>query len=322
MLKTSAVSLLDLVEQDRPSRGDGGSHGLGQLAALVVADVSRWRADHPRYRMALGVLGHVQANHAPVRRRTVHCGQRPCQLRLAHAGRSEKDERTRRAVGILQTRSRPPHRADTAVTAASWPITRRCSSAFEMNQLVCLTVEHPFAHGTPVHVETIAAMSSSPTSSLSNMRRRAGNSAKSACCCRSSSVLQARESSRSATRRRAAARPSFSARSASLAGLLDLLLDLTNLRDRAVFSFFQRPLHRGQLPFVDRSARLTLDLPATLGLRFRVALATQTLRARLQLHDTSLHLVNLGRAPSRSAVAAGPRPRRRDRSPCPGGNGP
>ena len=36
--------------------------GLGELAALVEADVARRRADQPRHRMPLHVLGHVEAD--------------------------------------------------------------------------------------------------------------------------------------------------------------------------------------------------------------------------------------------------------------------
>ena len=54
------VRLLDLVEQDdlvRPA-----ADGLGQLAALVVADVAGRRADQPRDGELLHVLAHVDAD--------------------------------------------------------------------------------------------------------------------------------------------------------------------------------------------------------------------------------------------------------------------
>jgi peptide deformylase len=48
------VRLLDFVEQDH---GVGlAAHGLGELAALVVADVAGRRADHPRDAVLLHVF--------------------------------------------------------------------------------------------------------------------------------------------------------------------------------------------------------------------------------------------------------------------------
>ena len=54
------VRLLDLVEQDHGVRP--AAHGLGQVAALLVADVARRRADQPRDRVLLHELGHVDAD--------------------------------------------------------------------------------------------------------------------------------------------------------------------------------------------------------------------------------------------------------------------
>src|ERR671922_198128 len=55
------VGLLDLVEQD--DRVRLAAHGLGQLAALVVADVARGRADEPGHGVLLHVLRHVDLDH-------------------------------------------------------------------------------------------------------------------------------------------------------------------------------------------------------------------------------------------------------------------
>ena len=63
------------------------AHGFGQLAGLVVADVSGRRADHPRHRVLLLVLGHVDPDH---RLLVVEqeLGERARQLGLADAGRA------------------------------------------------------------------------------------------------------------------------------------------------------------------------------------------------------------------------------------------
>jgi hypothetical protein len=55
------VGLLDLVEQHDRVRAP--ADGLGQLAALFVADVAGGRADEPRDGVFLHVLGHVDADH-------------------------------------------------------------------------------------------------------------------------------------------------------------------------------------------------------------------------------------------------------------------
>jgi len=55
------VGLLHLVQQDHAV--GVAAHRLGQLAAGLEAHVARGRADHARHRVALHVLGHVQAHH-------------------------------------------------------------------------------------------------------------------------------------------------------------------------------------------------------------------------------------------------------------------
>ena len=93
------VRLLDLVEQHHRVRP--AAHELGELAALVVADVPRGRADQAGDGVLLLVLAHVDADHGPhVVEQEV--GQRPGQLGLAHAGRPEEQERPDRPVRVGQ----------------------------------------------------------------------------------------------------------------------------------------------------------------------------------------------------------------------------
>ena len=113
--KTSRVRLLDLVEQDDGVRA--APHGFRQLAALLVADVAGRRADEPRHRVPLLVLGHVEAHHRAVV--VEHeLGERARQLGLADAGRA-RGRRTSRSAGsgpggpsghgaARSTRPRPP----------------------------------------------------------------------------------------------------------------------------------------------------------------------------------------------------------------------
>src|SRR5829696_3259138 len=112
------VGLLDLVEQDdgvRPA-----PDGLGELAALVVADVARRRTDQARDAVLLHVLRHVDADHR-VLRVEEELGQRTGELGLADARRAQEEERADRAVGVLQAGARATdrvgHRADRLVLA-------------------------------------------------------------------------------------------------------------------------------------------------------------------------------------------------------------
>ena len=94
------MSLFDLVEQHHGERL--AAHLFGELAALLVADVSRRRAEEPRSRILLGELGHVHANQR-VLIVEQEFGERLGQLGLADAGGAGEDERTGRALRVLQT---------------------------------------------------------------------------------------------------------------------------------------------------------------------------------------------------------------------------
>ena len=101
------VRLLDLVEQHHGVRP--AAHGLGELAALLVADVAGRRADQPRHRVLLHVLAHVDADHRLLGVEQ-ELRQRPGQLGLADAGGPEEQERADRAVGVLQAGARAAQR--------------------------------------------------------------------------------------------------------------------------------------------------------------------------------------------------------------------
>src|SRR4051812_38072442 len=101
------VRLLDLVEQEHAVRL--AAHGLGELAALVVADVARRRADQARDGVLLHVLRHVDAHHR-VLVAEEELRERPRQLRLAHARRAEEDEGAGRPLRVLEARARAADR--------------------------------------------------------------------------------------------------------------------------------------------------------------------------------------------------------------------
>jgi len=93
------VGLLDLVEED--DRVWPPAHGLGQLAALVVADVARGRADQAGHRVLLHVLRHVEA-HERVLVVEQELGERSGELGLADAGRAHEEEGADRPAGVAE----------------------------------------------------------------------------------------------------------------------------------------------------------------------------------------------------------------------------
>ncbi len=95
------VGLFHLVEQNH---GIGFSpHRLGELAPLVVAYVSRGRADEPGDGEFLHILGHVDP-HQVVFIVEKAFGQGFCQLRLAHSGGAEKQEAADGPGGVRNAR--------------------------------------------------------------------------------------------------------------------------------------------------------------------------------------------------------------------------
>ena len=102
------MSLFDLVEQHHGERL--AAHLFGELAAFLVADVSRRRTEESRSRVLLGELGHIHANQR-VLIVEQEFGERLGQLGLADAGGAGEDERTGRALRVLQTHASTADRA-------------------------------------------------------------------------------------------------------------------------------------------------------------------------------------------------------------------
>ena len=94
------MSLLHLVEQDH---GEGlAADLLGQLAALIVANIAGRRTEQTGDGVLLLVLGHVQGDER-ILIAEQELGKRLSELGLTHTGRAGEDERTTGTARILQT---------------------------------------------------------------------------------------------------------------------------------------------------------------------------------------------------------------------------
>ena len=102
------MSLLDLVEEHHAERL--AAHLLGELAALLVADIARRRAEEPGSGVLLGVLAHIQLDQR-VLVAEQELSQRLGQLGLADTGWAGEDERAAGSLRVLQARPGTPDRA-------------------------------------------------------------------------------------------------------------------------------------------------------------------------------------------------------------------
>ena len=100
------MGLLHLVEQDHGVRTT--AHGLGELAALVVAHVSRRRTDQTLDAELLHVLRHVDTHERTLVIEQA-LGQRLGELGLAHAGGAQEEEAADGLVRIGETRTAATH---------------------------------------------------------------------------------------------------------------------------------------------------------------------------------------------------------------------
>ena len=80
------------------------AHGLGQLAAFLIAHVSGRRANETRHGEFLHVLGHIDPNEVLLVVKEA-CGQRLCKLCFADARGAKEQERAKRPVRVLNTGS-------------------------------------------------------------------------------------------------------------------------------------------------------------------------------------------------------------------------
>ena len=92
------MCLLDLIEQNHAV--GLAAHGLGQLSAFLIAHISRRRSDQTGHGEFLHILAHIDPDHVLLIVKQ-GLGQSLGQLRLAHAGGSQEQERADGLCGIL-----------------------------------------------------------------------------------------------------------------------------------------------------------------------------------------------------------------------------
>ncbi len=105
-VKHLRVGLLDLVEEHHAVGAP--PHGLGELAALLVAHVARRRPDHAGHGVPLLVLAHVQPHHGLLVVEQ-ELGQGAGQLGLAHTRGAQEDKAADGPVGVLKARASATH---------------------------------------------------------------------------------------------------------------------------------------------------------------------------------------------------------------------
>ncbi len=297
------------ISSSRTTRVRPAAHGLGELPALLVADVAGRRADQTRDGVLLLVLTHVDAHHGAVVIEQ-EVGQGAGQLGLADARRPEEDERPDRPVESCSPERERRTALATACSAGSCPTTRSRSRS-SMWISFSISPSSKRETGMPVQRATTWAMSSASTSSLS----RAPGACSPARRC--SPVLQA--GLQIAQRAVAQAGRGFQV-GASL-GLLDLIPCLFDL-------LFQRAQGRDRLLLALPAGAELVGLLAQVG-QFglearsgapprRCPSPSSAPGARSRAASGGGRLRPGPAVWSRSPCAAGRRPRRSGRWPCPG----
>ena len=275
------MRLLDLVEQQNGVRAT--PHRLGELATFVVADVARGRADQACHRMLLHVLRHVETHHrALVIEQEV--GEGFCGLGLAHTGRAKEQETPDRTIGILQTRTRAPHRVGNRRDGITLPDDAMRQFILELREPLTFRFEHALHrnpgplrdYGRDVVVADLLLEESTPAVTHRHILRRLREVA-----------LQLRNPPIANLGRElqvAGARRLLGVGG----GLIDQLLDATHLTERLLLLLPLR-LHRRTLRL--QLGQLALERHQPLPRR-RVGLLLHRLTLDLELHDATLHLVD------------------------------
>ena len=182
---------------------------------------------------------------------------------------------------------------DTALTASSWPMTRRCRRS-SMWTSFSISPSMRRVTGTPVHLATISATSLASTSSL----RKRGPLAPSVAAARlllgRLGLLQrlGQLGDRAVLQLGGATEVGLALRALELdLGLLQALLDVGHGAERLLLAL---PLGVHGVRALALLGQRALELLAP-GHRARVVVVAQRLQLDLQLHDVAVDLVDLGR---------------------------
>ncbi len=119
------------------------AHRLGQLAALLVAHVSRRRPDQAADAELLHILGHVDPHQVLLIVKQA-LGQGLRQLGLAHAGRAQKEEAADRAVRVRNARAAAQNRLRHPVHRLVLPDHTLVQGALQREQLLALALHQLF----------------------------------------------------------------------------------------------------------------------------------------------------------------------------------
>src|SRR5256714_6387028 len=133
------MRLLYLVEED--DAVGAASDGLGQLPALLVADVTGRCSDHARDGVLLHVLRHVEAYHRPLVVEQKFC-ERACGFSFADAGGPEEDERADGAVRVLEACARAAHRVGDSRQSLVLTDDALAQTLLHRDELLHLAFEH------------------------------------------------------------------------------------------------------------------------------------------------------------------------------------
>ena len=133
------MSLLNLVEQHYAV--GFAAHGLGQLAALVVAHIARGCTDKPTDAVALLVLTHIDTHHHILVVKE-HLGQGLGQLGLADTRGAEEDEAADGALAVAEARTRAAHGIGDDADGLVLSNDTLVQLVFEVQQPFALALQH------------------------------------------------------------------------------------------------------------------------------------------------------------------------------------
>ena len=133
------VRLFDFIKEHHAVRTP--THGLGQLAAFLVAHVSGRGSEKTRSRVLLAVFGHINA-HQRVLVVEQEFGQRFGELGFAYTGGAEEDKRTRRALGVFQAGAAAPDGVGQRADGFVLPDDALLQPFFHAQQLFGLGFQH------------------------------------------------------------------------------------------------------------------------------------------------------------------------------------